>query len=256
MVSVGLSQQHEQERPFRRNYRHWGWVCVALLGLVTGCSSPTTTARVQLKTEVLDSMRTYESVYLLQPGDQIDVSVYRHPELSRKLPVRPDGHISLPLIERDLRASSKSTRDLSNEIAALLGTRIRNPQVSVMVENAQEAVVFVVGESVAPRSVTLRQAKTVAQAIALAGPLPKAASLANVSVIRVNPAGQLQAYSIDSPAASQPEVYMALNNIRLQPNDLIVIPESYRGQVMRAVQDINVLVSPYLQLRVVQVLSQ
>ncbi len=226
-----------------------------MAGLVAGCASPTTATRVQVKTEVLDSLRTYESVYLLQPGDQIDVSVYRHPELSRKLPVRPDGHISLPLIDRDLRASSKSTRELSNEIAALLGQRIRNPQVSVMVENAQEAVVYVVGESVTPKTVTLRQAKTVAQAIAQAGPLPKSAALANVSVIRINPEGQLQAYTIDSPGASQPEVYMALNNIRLQANDLVLIPESYRGQALRVVQDINSLVNPYLQLRVIQVLS-
>jgi polysaccharide export outer membrane protein len=231
-------------------------ICLAVCILIAGCAAPRTGARVAVKAEIIDANRTYETVYLLQPGDQLDVSVYRHADLSRKMPVRPDGYISIPLLKQDVFASGKSPRDLSNEIATALAQRIRDPEVSVIVENAQEPVIYVVGEAGTPRAIPLRQARTAAQAIAQAGPLPKSASLANVSVIRVNGEGQLQAYSVDAPGSAQPDVYLALNAVKLQPNDLIVIPESYRGQVMRAVTDINSMINPYLQLRVLRVLSQ
>lgn len=224
--------------------------------IMGGCVSTTTSKRVQVKAEVVDAFRKYESVYLLQPGDQLDVSIYRHAELSRKMPVRPDGYISVPLIKQDILATGKSPRDLSNEIAGFLVQRIRDPEVSVIVENAQEPVVYVMGEAGTPRTVPLRQAKTAAQAITQAGPLPKSASLANVSLIRVNASGQLQTYTVDALGAAQPDVYLALNTVLLQPNDLIFIPESYRGQVMRALQDVNNLINPYLQLRVLRELSR
>ena len=224
--------------------------------LLSSCASQTSTARLSVKMVELDKNQKYESVYLLQPGDQIEIFVYRHPELSRHLSIRPDGHISLPLIEHDVLASGKSARDLASELEAILVQRILRPEVSVMVENSQEPVVYVVGEVGLPHSVTLRQAKTVAQALAQSGPLPKTAKLANVSVLRVSSDGYLQAYSVEPGSASQPEIYMALNTIRLQPNDLIVVPESNRGQFMRAIQDINSILNPYLQLRLLQNLAK
>jgi polysaccharide export outer membrane protein len=222
-------------------------VLLFLAMALTGCAVTTTNATLKVKTEVLDSLRRYEVSYLLQPGDQIEVFVYRQPDFTRKTVVRPDGYISLPLLG-DIKAAGKPPRDLAHEVSEAYSQRLRNPEVTVMVDNAQEPMVYVVGDVAAPRAVPLRQVKTVAQAIAQAGNAVRTASLSSVSVIRLNRDGVLEALTVDADGFNQPEVYMALQNMTVMANDLVVVPESYRGQVVRTVQDINALLAPFFQI--------
>lgn len=224
------------------------------LVFLSACAT-TSSAPVAVKVELLDALKKYETVYLLQPGDQIEVFVYRHPDLSRKLAVRPDGYITLPLIN-DVQVAGKTPSELSATLTEVLGKRIRDPEVSVIVENAQEPVAFVVGEVGATRSIPLRQAKTVAQALAQVGATPKTAALSSISVIRINDEGKLEARTVETNGSSLPDVYMALNTILLKPNDLIVVPETYRGQLMRAVQDVNTALNPWLQFRLLRAINK
>ena len=227
-------------------------LCAVVSGiLLAGCAATTTTESLSVEVEVLDMLNRYETAYLLQAGDQLEVFIYRHPELSRKSVIRPDGFISLPLIG-EIKAAGKAPRDLNAELAAKYGDRIKNPEVTVMVENPQEPMVFVLGEVGAPKAVPLRQARTAAQAIALVGNAVKTADLSSLAIVRLNNKGLLEAHTVKSEGFNQPELYMALQNMALKPNDLVFVPESYRGQLVRLVTDVNAMVFPYYQFRILQ----
>ena len=227
---------------------------VALGFLLAGCASTTTEASLKVKVEVLDALSRYEIAYLLQAGDQIEVFVYRHPEFSRKSIIRPDGFISLPLLG-DVRAAGKTPLELGKELTKLFSVRLRNPEVTVIVENPPEPMVYVLGEVGGPRALPMRQVKTAAQAIAQAGAVAKAGDLFSVSVVRLNKKGLLEAHTVRTEGYNQPEVYMALQNMLLQPNDLVVVPESYRGQIVRLLTDVNALIQPYFQYRILQTIA-
>lgn len=187
-------------------------------------------------------------MYVLRPDDEIEVFVYRHPVFSRRTTIRPDGLLSLPLLG-EIKTAGKAPRELNEQLPELFGQRLVNPEVTVIVENALKPMVFVRGEVGAPRTITLRQSKTVAQAFAQSGTVIKAGSLSSVAIIRVNEKGFLEAHTVNAEGYSQPEIYMALNRMILMPNDLVLVSESYRGQLPRAVQDFNTLYLSYFQIR-------
>ena len=218
--------------------------------LLSGCAV-TTTNSLKVDVQVLDALTRYEVAYLLQAGDQIEVFVYRQPEISRKAIIRPDGYISLPLLG-DVKAAGMAPRDLGAKITELYSVRLKDPEVTIIVDNPPEPMVYVLGEVGGPKAQPLRQARTVAQAIAQAGVVNKGGDLYNVSIIRLNDKGFLEAISVQTENYNQPDVYMALQNMALRPNDLIVVPESYRGQILRVLTDINTLMLPYFQYRVLQ----
>ncbi|MGV8932444.1 MAG: polysaccharide biosynthesis/export family protein [Luteimonas sp.] len=206
-------------------------------------------AAAGITTERLEPDQKFEFVYVLQAGDLIDMAVYRHPELSRKLTLRPDGAVTVPLLG-DVRAAGKTPSELASLLTSQYEVRIRNPEVTVAVENPPEPVVFVLGEVGVTRALPLRQARNVAQALAQAGALPKSAALSRVSVIRLNDQGVMESYSVQAHGNDRTEMFMALNAMALKPNDLIIVPETYRGRVVRIFQDMVTVLSPYFQLRV------
>jgi polysaccharide export outer membrane protein len=231
-------------------------LCAAMLGvLLAGCAVTTTTESLSVEVKVLDSLTRYEAAYLLQAGDQIEVFVYRHPDLSRKAVVRPDGFISLPLLG-DVKAAGKAPRDLGDDLRDRYAVRIVNPEVTVIVENPVEPNVYVLGDVGAPRALPLRQARTVAQALALSGNANKAGDLFSVTIIRLNKEGLLESHTVKADGYNQPEILMALHNMALQPNDLVFVPESYRGQVVRLITDINTILVPYYQFKILQTITK
>lgn len=226
----------------------------AALALAGGCGvravNTTTSDPLKVDVKVIDSLTRYEIAYVLQPGDHLEVFVYRHPDFSRKAAIRPDGVISLPLVG-EVKASGLTPGELSKRLTELFSVRLKNPEVTVMVENPPDPMVYVVGEVGVPKAIPLRQAKTAAQAIAQSGAVVRGADLSEVAVIRLNKDGQLEARTVlGEDPTSQPGMYMALNALSLMPNDLVLVPEGYRGQIVRLVADINTLMTPYFQYRV------
>lgn len=222
--------------------------------LLVGCSGtmpPGGQASLKVTVEQVDALRRYEYGYRLQPGDVLEVFIYRHQELSRKTVVRPDGLISLPLLG-DVRAAGLAPQDLAKALTAQLAQRLRDPEVTVLVENPPEPMVYVVGSVGAPRALPLRSARTLAQALAQSGDLAKSAAVDAVSVLRLNEEGMLEMHLARvegaGPGSSQPELYMAMNVMTLKPNDLVVVPESLRSQIMRGFIDMNTVISPFLNL--------
>jgi protein involved in polysaccharide export with SLBB domain len=141
---------------------------------------------------------------------------------------------------------------LADQIKALYSKRLRNVDVTVMLENVQEPMVYVLGEVGAPKSVPLRQARTAIQALALAGGVTKTAAVDDIAVIRADAKGRFVALTAHTDDNSQPGRYLALSNLPLQANDVVLVPESYRGQTVRLIQDFNTLITPYYQLRILQ----
>ncbi len=229
------------------------FLCIALI-LVGGCAGTVTRETVSVKVEVLDSLKRYTKEHVLQQGDIVEIFVYKHADFSRTTKIRPDGKITLPLLD-DIQAAGKTPAALDAELTALYAERIIDPEVTVIVENAEESVVYVVGEVGAPSAIPYRQAKTVAQAVARSGGVSKSGVLKHVSVIRLNEQGFFEAQSVIGTRYNQPEMYMALHNIALLPDDLIIIPESYRSQFVRILRDMNTILSPYYQFRVLKLID-
>lgn len=239
----------------RNPKKRWALMSVLLAVMLAGCVHTTTTATLKTEVRVLDALTRYELTYLLQAGDVIEVFIYRHAELSRRATVRSDGFISLPLLG-DVRAAGTSPKDLGADLAKRYSERLLSPEVTVILENPPEPLVFVVGEVGGPKALAFRQTKTAAQAIAKSGSATKSASLASVSILRVNADGLLEAHTVDTDGTNYPEAFMALQNMALRPNDLIVVPESYRGQLVRAFTDFNTILAPYFQFRILQEIAK
>jgi polysaccharide biosynthesis/export protein len=121
--------------------------------------------------------------YRLGPGDKLRVEVYKDAQLSQSLQVRPDGKVTLPLIG-DIVAAELTPLQLRDRIANSLKEYITNPVVTVIVVEANPAMVFVMGEVNQPGSIPMRGPMTVLQALAMSGGFREFANPKNIRILR------------------------------------------------------------------------
>ncbi len=121
--------------------------------------------------------------YRMGPEDVIKVSVWENKDLTLDLVVRPDGKISMPLIQ-DVVAEGQTAVELANTIHDRLLTFIKEPQVSVIVLQVNAPKYFVIGNVAKPGTYSLRSETSVLQALALAGGFTQFASTRNIKLIR------------------------------------------------------------------------
>jgi polysaccharide export outer membrane protein len=121
--------------------------------------------------------------YRLGPGDKLRVEVYKDAQLSQSLQVRPDGKVTLPLIG-DIVAAELTPLQLRDRIATSLKEYITNPVVTVIVVEANPAMVFVMGEVNQPGSIPMRGPMTVLQALAMSGGFKEFANPKNIRILR------------------------------------------------------------------------
>lgn len=229
-----------------------------LLVLFAGCASTVSKEPLKVDFELIKSLNQYKKEYILAPGDQLEVMVYRNPELSHTVLVRPDGYISVPLLD-DVKAAGLTVPELDKRLTDLFERRLIHPEVTVIVNNVQEPMVYIVGEVGQATPVPLRQAKTAAQAISRAGGMRMSAAKGSIAIVRLDEEGRLVAHVVKPSQSGQPAFYMVLQSIMLQPDDLIIVPESNRSQFVRFIQDfvttplggLNSLITPYFQLRLI-----
>lgn len=199
-----------------------------------GARSPETP--VQVEPRVVQSTSRFKKEYVLVPGDQVEVSVWRVPEMTRTVTLRPDGFISLPLVD-DVKAAGLTPAELDRELTALLAARLVNPEVTVIAEQVRQPVVYVVGDVGRPSAVLLRDAATAVQAVTFAGGLSRSASSRDIAIIRLNEEGYLQAIALSVELDGQPGPYVALASFPLHADDIIFVPESGRSRVARFLDD-------------------
>jgi polysaccharide export outer membrane protein len=162
--------------------------------------------------------------YVLGPGDQIQVFVWRNPDLSATVPVRPDGRISTPLVE-DMVAVGKTPSQLARDIEKVLAEYVRTPQVNVIV--TQPASTFsqvkVVGQVLHPQVIPYRNGLTVLDAILASGGLGQFAAGNRSKLVRTVDGKQIE---IKLKLANLLNDGDMKQNVPLQPGDVLIIPES------------------------------
>lgn len=219
----------------------------------------TTDETIEAKLEVTQTLSRFTRETTLIPGDILEVIVHRNEGLSRDVVVRGDGHISLPLLD-EVYVSGMTLTELDEHLCGLLRKRLVEPEVTVIIKNPQTPMVYVFGEVAAAQPVALRNARTAAQAISNAGDMKKSAKMDKVSIVRLNESGHLVAITIDGETSGQPGFYMALQNMPLQADDLIIVPESIRYQIIRQLNDslgaINQILNPYFQYRILEEITR
>jgi len=165
------------------------------------------------------------SQYLIGPGDNLNIFVWRNPELSATVPVRPDGKISTPLVE-DVVAVGKTPTELARELEARLKRFVRDPIVTVMVSGfvgdfSQQ--VRVIGEAVQPRAVPYRQDMTLLDVMIQVGGLTKyAAGNGAILIRKVNGVDETYPVKLDSLIEDGDIRY----NFKMEPGDTLIIPQS------------------------------
>ena len=160
--------------------------------------------------------------YVIGPGDVLQIVVWRNPELSTTVPVRPDGRISTPLID-DIQAAGKRPSILASDMEAVLAEYLRTPEVSIIV-SAQGAAnqIQIIGEVVNPQSIAYRDGLKVLDVLVSVGGVTEFAAGNRSRLVRQNGGAQLECRikvkDLLSGDMSQ--------NIPVYPGDVLVVPET------------------------------
>jgi polysaccharide export outer membrane protein len=162
--------------------------------------------------------------YVIGPGDAINVFVWRNPELSVAVPVRPDGKISTPLVE-DIVAVGKTPSQLARDMEAVLGEYIRNPRVNVIVTNPVSAFsrVTAIGQLASPGSFPYREGMRVLDLVLEAGGLGQFAAGNRARIVRMEEGKRVE---IRVRLKDLMERGRLQDNLDLRPGDVLVVPES------------------------------
>ncbi len=162
-----------------------------------------------------------DSAYVIGANDVLAISVWKEPDISRSVPVRSDGKISLPLVG-ELTASGQTPLQLEQEITKRLQSYISEPEVTVIVTDSKSQKVNILGMVARPGAYLLTSSTTVLDAIAMAGGFKDFAKQKSIYVLRQAPDGTQKRIPFnykDVIKGKNPE-----QNIRLQAGDTLVVP--------------------------------
>jgi polysaccharide biosynthesis/export protein len=165
--------------------------------------------------------KPHDAAYKIGSSDVLAITVWKEPEVSRSIPVRPDGKISLPLVG-ELQAAGRTPLELERDISGKLKAYITNPDVNVMVQQINSEKFNVLGRVAHSGSFPLASDTTVLDAIATAGGFMDFAKATGVYVLRSTPGGGQKRLAFnykDVIKGKHPE-----QNIKLEPGDTVVVP--------------------------------
>jgi polysaccharide export outer membrane protein len=197
-------------------------MAAGLLALMLGAGCSTSKTYPPLD----DTANSIETPYLIGPGDTIQISVWRNPDLSVTIPVRPDGKMSSPLVE-DLWASDKTATQLARDIEKVLAKYVRNPVVTVIVTNfggVYRQQVRVIGEATTPQALPYRENMTLLDVMIAVGGITDFAAGNKASVVRRNGSGSQQ-FGVRLKDLVKGGDLSA--NVAMRPGDILIIPQSY-----------------------------
>ncbi len=227
--------------------------------MLSACSSTQTPYDIQAEPTVAKSLQRYTREAVLVPGDQLEIAVYRNADVSRTVLIRPDGYISLPLLD-EVKAAGVTILELDAILTERLGKRLKDPEITVILVNPMDPMVYVFGDVGVATPVPLRKARTLAQALAYARGITRDAAIEDIAVVRLDDDGYLKMHTLQDKAEGPVGHYMAYQNTPLKADDLIVVPESRRSLAGRFIQDfiseplgaVNLVLTPYFQYRLIE----
>lgn len=204
-------------------------ICALFLGLLMGCGAAaaqeanhgsTAQAAQDSSNAATNQDAGQGKDYKIGPQDVLKIDVWREDQLTRTVPVRPDGKISLPLLN-DVQAAGLTPMELADSVKDGLKKFITDPQVTVTVVEINSRRVYVTGEVARPGAFPLLPNMTVLQALSTCGGFTQFAKEKNIYVLRTENGKQVKLpfnYK-DAVNGKKPE-----QNIVLQPGDVIVVP--------------------------------
>ncbi|MGH8280177.1 MAG: XrtA/PEP-CTERM system exopolysaccharide export protein [Gammaproteobacteria bacterium] len=193
-------------------------MCAGCLVLLGGCGSAGVPAEMQ-------GAAPPPEHYIIGPGDSLDIFVRDNPNLTTTVPVRPDGRISIPLVQ-SMMAAGKTPDELAHDLDTALSRYIREPLVTVIVKSfvgAFSQQVRVVGQAVTPKAVPYRQGMTLLDVMIDVGGLTKFANGNDAKIVRHLAGGR----EISIPVKLGDLMNGAIkDNVLMYPGDILIIPES------------------------------
>ena len=188
--------------------------CAVILGALAACSTSYPSAE--------PTVASPDYNYLIGPLDTVNIVVWRNPELSMSVPVRPDGKITVPLVE-DLPALGKSSTQLARDIEKRLAKYIRDPVVTVIVTGfvgpfSQQ--IRVIGEASKPQVVQYRQKMTLLDVMIAVGGLTDFAAGNSASILRDGKQYGVRLNDLIRRGDTSA-------NVEMKPGDVLVIPQSW-----------------------------
>jgi len=165
--------------------------------------------------------KVHDDSFVIGNDDVLSINVWNEPNISRSIPVRSDGKISLPLVG-EVQAAGRTPLKLEQDIASRLKSYIAEPEVTVMVQEIKSQKFNILGQVNKPGTYVLSNALTVLDALAAAGGFRDFAKQKSIYVLRQNPDGTQSRI-----AFNYKEVLKGQNlaqNVKLQPRDTIVVP--------------------------------
>jgi len=201
----------------------FAFVIIALTTLTVGAAAsaavpaPSTTPAPKLASGVPDD-------YIIGPGDTVQVYVWRNPELTSTVPVRPDGKISTPLVE-DMVAVGKNPATLARDIEKVLAEYVKTPQVNIIVTIPQSAFsqVRIIGQVAKPQAIPFREGMTVLDAVLACGGIAQFGAGNRAKLMRTEN-GKTRVIKVRLNALVNDGDLK--QNLPLLPGDVLVVPES------------------------------
>ena len=194
--------------------------------LMQGCSNPVYEELSTTQPVSPNTTNPSDYQYLIGPGDSLDIFVWRNPEVSTAVTVRPDGMINAPLVE-DLNVSAKTPTQVARDIEKALSTYIKNPIVTVTVGKfvgPYREQVRVIGEASEPQGLPYSEDMTLLDLIISVGGLTEFAD-GNKAVLARIVNGEQKQYTVRIEDLLQDGDLSA--NVDILPGDVIIIPEAW-----------------------------
>lgn len=169
----------------------------------------------------LSAANPHDDSFVIGDDDVLSINVWKEPDVSRSIPVRSDGRISLPLVG-ELQAAGRTPLQLEKDITARLKNYISEPEVTVMVQQINSQKFNILGQVAKPGSYSLTNGTTVLDAIATAGGFRDFAKQKDIYILRQNPNG-----SDSRIAFNYKDVIRGKHteqNVKLEPRDTIIVP--------------------------------
>jgi polysaccharide biosynthesis/export protein len=207
----------DKTNPSSKTYRFL-FLSVFML-FFSGCAS---TGNLPAAPKKADSL---EYKYVIGALDTLSITVWRNPELSTSIQVRPDGRISTPLI-KDLQAVGRTPQELSAEIEKLLSNYIRDPNVTVIVTGFQGVFgeqIRIIGEAARPQSIPYRQGMTLLDVMIVVGGLTDFADGNSAVLVRGREGGKEYRVRIRD-LVKRGDITA---NVEVKPGDVVIIPQGW-----------------------------
>ena len=188
--------------------------------VLSGCSSAPVVPATSNATQAL------QHDYLIGPGDAVNIVVWRNPEVSMSIPVRPDGKITTPLVE-DLVAMGKTSTELARDIEKALAKFIQQPVVTVIVTSfvgPYQEQIRVIGQAAKPQALPYRQGMSLMDVLIAVGGITDFASGNKANIIRTID-GKQQKLNVRLDDLIKDGDISA--NVPVLPGDVLVIPQSF-----------------------------